>query len=524
MIVTDTVGKDLTRSDRILLFWASFLALAAAAFGFVLRVMLPDVWGKEFNITAQEVGQIAGAGLWPIAITMVLFSLLVDRIGYRTSMFCALILQTASVVLTIMAETKTALWWACFAAGLGHGIVEAVINPLCAAIYRDQKSKMLNIVHASWPAGIVCGGCVYLLTDEVMAWRLIFAFMLIPIVAYGVMFAFCRRYPVDERVEKNVPMSEMLKEFGGLGAFVALTFVFYELMNQLIGGLAPEPGSFLAKVGSNLLMVALAFGAIGGFVFGIALRSKGKLLFFILCLVMIPLATAELATDGWIRSLMEPVLRADYELHAGWAIVCSAFIMMSLRFFAGVPLKYMSPPGLLLFSSVCSIIGLYLLSYAVGPLVFLAFVFYAVGQTFYWPTVQGLVSEQLPKGGAMTLNTVAAIGLLTVGIFGFPFLGAVKDHFDAQTVKAKEPALFEKYKIADKSFFGWKYDSIKVNEIYDSGSLSEEGATSLKKDIDTSARKTLRVAAVMPLIMAIVFGAMVIWFRTRGGYRTVRIE
>ena len=52
-----------------------------------------------------------------------------------------------------------------------------------------------------------------------------------------------------------------------------------------------------------------------------------------------------------------------------------------------------------------------------------------VGQTFYWPTVLGFVAEQFPKGGAMTLNTVSAMGLLTVGIFGFPFLGAVQDSY-----------------------------------------------------------------------------------------------
>ena len=63
-----------------------------------------------------------------------------------------------------------------------------------------------------------------------------------------------------------------------------------------------------------------------------------------------------------------------------------------------------------------------------GSLIFGAFVLYAIGQTFYWPTVLGFVSEQFPKGGAMTLNTVSAMGLLTVGIFGFPFLGAAQDH------------------------------------------------------------------------------------------------
>ena len=103
-------------------------------------------------------------------------------------------------------------------------------------------------------------------------------------------------------------------------------------------------------------------------------------MFFFLCLIMIPLATAEIATDGWIRNLMAPVMGDDM---AGWALVGSAFIMMTLRFFSGIPLKIAKGPlGLLLISSIFSIIGLFALSYASGAMFFVAFVFYAVGQTY----------------------------------------------------------------------------------------------------------------------------------------------
>ncbi len=508
----------LTKRDISLLFWASFLALAAAGCGFVFRVMVPRIWGAEFNLTAQEVGGITGAGLWPIAITMVIFSLIVDRVGYKKSMFCAFGLQALSVVLTLTAKNASSLWWACFIAGLGHGVVEAVINPLCAAIYRDEKSKWLNILHASWPAGIVGGGCIYLLAQNSMAWRPIFAFMLLPVIAYGIMFAMCHKYPVDERVEANVSMTEMLREFGGLGAFLAITFLFYEIMNQICAA----TGAFQA-IHANLLYVSLAVGALGGLGFGLAVKAKGQILFFVLCLLMIPLATAELATDGWIRSLMEPVLKNAYAVDSGWAIVCSAGIMMTLRFFAGVPLKYMSPPALLLLSSVFSIIGLFLLSGASGIMIFLAFAAYAVGQTFYWPTVLGFVSERFPKGGAMTLNTVSALGLLTVGIFGFPFLGAVQDNFNAEAVRTATPALYETYKIEGKNFFGWKYDSIRAHEVLADTSLSAERQGSLKNAIDTNARRTLKVAAVLPFIMAVAFGLMVLWFKAHGGYKPVHL-
>ncbi len=521
--MSDVDRHGLTKRDRGMLFWASFLALTAAGVGFAFRVMVPNIWGQEFNLTAQEVGSITGAGLWPVAITMIVFSLLIDKIGYKRSMFSAFVLQAISVALTFAAKDARALWWACFFAGLGHGVVEAVINPLCTAVYRDEKSKMLNILHASWPAGIVIGGAVFLLGQHFLPWRPMFIFMLLPVLTYGVMFALCHRYPIDERVEANVSMREMLREFGGLGAFLAITFLFYEISNQIIGVAGPDAGSTLARMAANLLAVSLAVGAVGGLIFGVAVKAKGQLLFFVLCVIMIPLATAELATDGWIRTLMEPVLKSQYSIDSGWAIVVSAGVMMTLRFFAGIPLKYMSPPSLLLLSSVFSIIGLFMLSGATGIMIFLAFAFYAVGQTFYWPTVLGLVSERFPKGGAMTLNTVSALGLLTVGIFGFPFLGAVKDNFDAQTVKQEQPGLYETYKIPDRSFFGWNYDSIKANEVLSDEALTPDAKTGLKDQIDLSARRTLRVAAVLPFIMAITFGLMVLWFRSQGGYKVVHL-
>ena len=536
--MTDST-KHLTESDKQKLFWASFLALTAAGVGFVFRVMIPDMWVDNFQITKADVGALTGAALWPIAITMILFSLLVDKIGYKVSMFFAFVLQAISVVLTYTAKDVTTMWYACFFAGLGHGVVEAVINPLCASIYRDSKSKMLNILHASWPAGIVLGGIFYLLlvnTDADPGWgdvKWVFWFMLVPVLAYGILFLMCSRFPVDERVEANVPMKEMLREFGGLGAFLASTFLIYEFIGQL--GLNETIDGI--GLGSNgKLYVCLAAGALIGTAVGFTVGSRGKILFFVLCLIMIPLATAELATDAWIQSLMKPILGTTA---AGWAIVLSAAIMMTLRFFAGIPLKVMSPPVLLLVSSLFSIAGLYAMSVSTGWLIFIAFVLYAIGQTFYWPTMLGFVSEQFPKGGAMTLNTVSAMGLLTVGIFGFPFLGAVQDHYNTQTVITQQADKFNEVKTDKvtfqdttdpekpvdkaiyeaKNFFGVNYESVNREEFVKL--LPEEAKEKLEESLKSTSQSSVKVAAVLPLIMAISFLMIIIYYKSIGGYKPV---
>ena len=108
--------------------------------------------------------------------------------------------------------------------------------------------------------------------------------------------------------------------------------------------------------------------------------------------------------------------------------------------------------------------------------------------------------------------------------FGFPLLGSGKDNFDAQTVQAEHPALFDEYKIPDQRFFFWTYDSIRAVEVLEHPMLGEAARTGLQEQIGHSGRKTLKVAAVLPLIMAVSFAAILLWFKARGGYRSLQIR
>ncbi len=42
--------------------------------------------------------------------------------------------------------------------GIGWGLVETVVNPLCATLYPDEKTARLNALHAWWPGGLIAGG------------------------------------------------------------------------------------------------------------------------------------------------------------------------------------------------------------------------------------------------------------------------------------------------------------------------------------------------------------------------------
>ena len=516
-----TCKSGLSEAEKSTVFWASFLALMACAVGFTFRVMTMGNWMAEFGIDGQEAGGIFGASLWPIAITMILFSFLVDKIGYKISIYGAFILQAISVIMCATAGDANALWWGCFCAGLGHGIVEAVINPVCSSMYTNDKSTKLNILHASWPAGMVVGGSIMLLLGVAdsgtgvavaegasgIAWRTHSWWMMAPVVIYGFMFL-KSKFPVDERVRAKVPYLEMLKEVGFLGAFIASTLLFYEIYRLVT---KTEP--------TNLLWMSVGFGVVVGAIFGAITKGIGKPLFFVLCLIMIPLATTELGTDAWIKQLMTPVMG----VYAGWALVLSAFIMMFLRFFAGTLLHKFSPPIVLMISSVFSMLGLLMLSAVSGGMVLAAFILYAIGQTFYWPTVLGLVSERFPKGGALTLNTVSAIGLLSVGIIGTPIMGAFYDSNLAKEVKVVSPAIHQSAQ-KEKTFFSATYTGI------DQGAAAAAATTAGLDDefgvaVDKAGRGALKTTALaFPLVMLICFGLIAMWFKSQGGYKPVVLD
>ena len=54
------------------------------------------------------------------------------------------------------------LWFVLLTLGMfifafANGTLEAVANPLVATLFPNNRTHVLNILHASWPAGIVAG-------------------------------------------------------------------------------------------------------------------------------------------------------------------------------------------------------------------------------------------------------------------------------------------------------------------------------------------------------------------------------
>jgi hypothetical protein len=275
-------------------------------------------------------------------------------------------------------------------------------------------------------------------------------------------------------------------------------------------------------------MVFMGIGVAMVVAFGLYTKSLGRPLMFVLILIMMPLATTEIGTDGWISGIMSSVVT----FHAGWILVYTSFIMMVLRFFAGPIVHKLSALGLLILSCVLAIAGLWFLSFAQGvAVIFAAATLYALGKTFFWPTMLGIVSEQTPRGGALTLNAISGIGMLAVGTLGFPYIGALQADKEIQAVKPLIASVQEDQILTDKKIYEIiPYQVLnmdKVNELVVDKAPEAERAK-LKDEIASaskgSGQKALASMTIFPLIMLLCYIAMWFYFKSKGGYKPVSLN
>lgn len=534
------------------LFLGCFMSLIATAFGFIVRATLLNEWREEFGLTGTELGNIGGAGLFPFAISIILFSLIIDKVGYGNAMALAWIGHIVSAIMTFTAQSYAMLYWGTFIFALSNGIVEAVINPVVATVYAKNKTHWLNILHAGWPGGLVVGGLLAIAMSLIPGlgemlpgslWRWKVGLVLIPTIAYGVLLI-GQKFPVQERVTAGVSYLDMLREFGAGGCFI----VSY----LLIAGIS----QFLSVVGIPPLEPWLppVIAILPTAIFAFYVRSFGRPMFVFLLLVMFLLATTELGTDSWIAAIMASVLQSD--IAGSLVLVYTSFIMFVLRFFAGPIVHRISPLGLLATSAAVATAGLLWLSNAGNTewMIFLAATCYGVGKTFFWPTTLGVVSEQYPKGGALLLNAIAGVGMLAVGVLGNPVIGNIQDlAFDtemeqtspklhAEIVSRKE-GIFGEYNALDQEKMTQLRDEVKAIRNETAEKLAAGGAKPTEEQIDEALKDdakyvrlngrkesiekvdrdtkqaTLSKIAILPAIMFVCYMGLIFYFQSRGGYK-----
>ncbi len=512
------------------LLWAGFMAILAAGVGFSIRGGILGDWGQQFGFTQGDLGKITGGGLTGFGIIILIGALLADKLGYGTLMCLAFVAHLASAVLTLAAtpifnsmgglESEAAknaayfcLFWGMFLFAIGNGIAEAVVNPLVATLFPHSKTHYLNILHAGWPAGLICGGLLSFAMVGKVRWEIQMGMFLIPTVLYGLMLA-GQKFPKSEASQRGVAYSDMLKQVGVLGAGIICVLLGMFFVKDL--GLNSYVGYGIA---AGLLII---FGIVTQFTLGPVLLS-------ILLLVHAMVGYVELGTDSWIANITGNIMASPQK--GLLLFVYTSGLMFILRFFAGPIVHKISPLGLLCVSGCMGALGLYLLGGATTAFAcVVAATIYGFGKTYLWPTMLGVVSERFPKGGAITIGTIGGVGMLSAGLLGGPGIGYKQDYFASTELKQNDPALYEKYKSESENDFLFfptiqGLDGTMVGEIRDKA----EGERSADEKVVGAAdlhggRMALRYTGLVPATMAVCYLLLILYFRSIGGYTAVHLD
>jgi len=429
--------------NRQKLFVASCVSLVTTAMVFAIRGDIADPLMRAFHITAEQQGLVFSPAFWAFTIAIFIGGALVDTVGMRSLHILSAVGYIIGVLLVILAPrpatptaavlstpeikslfdtTSTTLLYAgFFIMGLSQGLVEGVINPLVVTIYPDQKTRRLTMMHAWWPGGQVIGGllAVALTLTINPRWEVKLATIMVPAVVYLFM-AMSLKYPETERVTSNISTAEMWKQ-------------------------------------------------------------TGRPLFLLLFVCMWMTAASELGPDQWFPKVMGDLV-PNLNPNAGSGVlflVYTAGLMFLLRTF-GSAISHKSPLGTLIVCSLLTFVGLYWLgSLRPGTSAIVALAAattFAVGKTYFWPTMLGVRSEHFPRGGALLISLMGGAGMLSVAV-ALPIMGA------------------------------------KIDEIVRAGGNAANAAGA-----------ALQMMSWLGLILFFIFGAVWLYFRARGGYRVVQIH
>src|SRR3954468_4991204 len=318
------------------IFFASFMTLVAAGMGFSINGGILGDLGAQFGFTKSDLGAITGGGLAGFGLTIIFFSFFADRVGYKPLLIGAFLLHLLSVVMRVSATpifaasgkdaAYTMLYAGAFVFSLANGLCEAAINPLTATLFPRNKTHYLNILHAGWPLGLVIGGLVNFFFAGKVRWEFLLALYALPTLYYGAV-VIMNRFPISEAKAAGLTVGQMV-----------------------------------SHVFAPLLLFLFLIHAMIGYV--------------------------ELGTDGWVQNILNPIIGSKAFL----LFVYTSLLMFVLRFFAGPIVHKINPLGLLFISAIFGAVGLYWLGTIGTGMVGMAFAaatVFALGKTFYWPTMLG---------------------------------------------------------------------------------------------------------------------------------------
>lgn len=215
-------------------------------------------------------------------------------------------------------------------------------------------------------------------------------------------------------------------------------------------------------------------------------RSLLNPLFLLMIILMFGTAITELFTGQWIDVLLKNVTG-----NAILLLTLETGVMVVGRAFAGPVVHKFSPQGVLLISAILATAGLYLLSHTSGDMLFVGAIIFGMGVCYFWPTMIGFVSENLPKTGAVGLNFMGAAGMFAVSLYMI--------------------------------FMGGYYDRLLITKLpggasvasYSGATATPEMAAALMEAKKAAGPEIINATMVIPVILSFAFAGLVIYMRSR---------
>jgi len=215
-------------------------------------------------------------------------------------------------------------------------------------------------------------------------------------------------------------------------------------------------------------------------------------MFIVLFCSMFLTAASELAPGQWV----DLALTRTVHMQGILLLVYVSGIMFVARHFAGPLVHKLSPIGLLWCSCLLAALGLVALSMADSPLMgILAATVWGAGVCFMWPTMLATASERFPHGGALLMGLMGTAGTLS-SYFVLPRMGAI---FDAKKIELAG---------GEQAF----------------RSLEAAGGERLNAILGAASQASFRAVAILPAILLVVFGAIWLYDRSKGGFKQVKLD
>ncbi len=219
-------------------------------------------------------------------------------------------------------------------------------------------------------------------------------------------------------------------------------------------------------------------------------KELAKPMFLVLFVSMFGTAASELAPGSWVDFALSRTVHMPGIL----LLVYVSGIMFVARHFAGPLVHKLSPIGLLWISCLLASLGLVALSVADSPVMgVLAATVWGCGVCFMWPTMLATASERFPHGGALLMGLMGTAGTASI-YFVLPQMGKIFDNEAARLAGSGDAYA--------RMAPGPELDHIK----------------------GLAAQLSFKEVAIVPAALLIVFGAIWLYDRSKGGFKATKIS